>query len=210
VTFDCFGTLIDWNTGFRSVLAPMAGEKTDELLTAYHRQEAYAEKEKPFRPYKEVLATALDRAARDVGLDGLTGNPLAESWGTLAPFEDVEPMLQALRSAGYAIGVLTNCDDDLFSLAQRTFSRPFDAVVTAEQMHDYKPSLVHFNFFRETIKPEQWIHVACSWYHDIAPAAEVGIPRIWLDRDVTGHDPARATTHVRSAHEVPSAIARVF
>ena len=213
ITFDCFGTLVDWHDGFAAILKPLAGGKTAELLRAYHRYERMLELEKPHRRYKDVLVTAVSLAAEEVGLrfSESQSRTLPESWGRLPLFRDVEPMLSGLRAAGYRLGVLTNCDDDLFASTQRSFKRPFDLVVTAERVRDYKPSLTHFRSFENAtgVKPHDWIHVACSWYHDIVPAREAGIRRIWLDRDKTGDDPVAASVRIGSASEVCAAVARI-
>src|SRR5207249_3590638 len=115
VTFDCFGTLIDWNAGFASILRPLAGDGTAAVLTAYHRAERAVEASTPYRSYKDVLVESLRRAARNTGLPVSDEQLriLPASWERLALFNDVEPMLALLRASGYAIGVLTNCDDDL-------------------------------------------------------------------------------------------------
>ena len=89
--------------------------------------------------------------------------------------------------------MLTNCDVDLFALTAPTLGVTIDRVVTAQDVRSYKPALAHFHRFRETIGDAPWVHVACSWFHDIAPARTVGIPRIWVDRDRTGDDPSIAT-----------------
>jgi phosphonatase-like hydrolase len=130
----------------------------------------------------------------------------------LPVFDDVEPMLAGLRAMGCRLAVLTNCDEDLFAKTQRAFRERFDLVVTAERVRDYKPSPAHFRFFSRSsgVSASDWVHVACSWYHDIGPARELGINRVWLDRDGTGEDPATATVHVRSAADVCEAVAGVF
>jgi 2-haloacid dehalogenase len=211
VTFDCFGTLIDWNTGFASILRPLAGDSTSALMAAYHRCERAVEGEKPHRLYKHVLVESVLRAAEDIGMAVSEGQAqaLPDSWDRLPLFADVEPMLASLRGSGYSIGVLTNCDDDLFERTERAFVVRFDRVITAEQVRSYKPSLAHFHRFASLAKPDHWVHVACSWYHDISPARELGIKRIWLDRDRTGEDPAAASARVTSAGEVSSAVARL-
>jgi 2-haloacid dehalogenase len=213
VTFDCFGTLVDWNAGFAAILRPLAGDRTPQVMEAYHRFERLLEQETPHRLYRDVLATGLRRAAEAVGL------PLSESqtralpqrWGTLPVFGDVEPMLAVLRADGCRLAVLTNCDEDLFAETQRSFRTPFDLVVTAERVRDYKPSPTHFHHFRRAsgVEPGAWIHVANSWHHDIAPARDLGIPRIWLDRDDTGEDPGAASVRVRGAASVADAVRRL-
>jgi 2-haloacid dehalogenase len=212
VTFDCFGTLVDWNTGFSTLLRPLAGQHTPDLMNAYHQFERLLESETPHRLYKDVLVASLRLAADKIGLT-LTDSQariLPDAWGTLPVFEDVEPMLERLRSMGWKLAVLTNCDEDLFVQTQRSFRTRFDMVVTAERVRDYKPSPSHFRFFSRSSGAEngEWVHVACSWYHDIAPARGLGVSRVWLDRDDTGEDPTTASIRIESASEVCEAIGR--
>jgi 2-haloacid dehalogenase len=213
ITFDCFGTLVDWHNGFAAIVRPLAGERTAEVLEAYHRFERRLEQQTPHRSYRDVLTGALQRAAGDAGvlLSEADARRLPSAWGTQPVFEDVEPMLASLRKSGYRLGVLTNCDEDLFEMTHRGFQERFDLVVTAERVRDYKPSLAHFRYFARTTGagPDDWIHVACSWYHDIAPARELGLRRVWLDRDRTGEDPSTASAYVQSAAAVPDAVARL-
>jgi 2-haloacid dehalogenase len=214
VTFDCFGTLVDWHNGFAAIVRPLAGDRTGDLLLAYHRIEPQLEGESPHKLYRDVLATGLKRAADEIGLrvSESDARRLPDAWGTQPVFADVEPMLAALRQAGCRLAVLTNCDDDLFEQTHRAFRERFDLVVTAERVRDYKPSPTHFRYFQRSTgaTPSQWVHVACSWYHDIAPARGTGARTVWLDRDRTGEDPASASAYVQSALDVPGAVARLF
>lgn len=214
ITFDCFGTLVDWNAGFAGILTPLAGARTAELVRAYHKFERTLEAERPHKLYKEVLVSGLLRAAReiDLPLSQARALELPKSWGQMPVFPDVEDMLAGLRAMGCRLAVLTNCDDDLFAETQRCFRQPFDRVVTAQRVEDYKPTPTHFEFFARSsgLRREDWIHVACSWFHDIAPAGKLGIRSVWLDRDRTGEDPMRASAHVHSAAEVCSAIGGLF
>jgi len=198
VTFDCFGTLVDWHTGFSAVLCEVSGDRVADVLAAYHRHERIVESERPHRLYTDVLATAVRRAAEDIGMLPVTEEQamaLPRRWGSLPVFPDVEPALAGLRAAGYRLAVLTNCDDDLFAETQKSFHQPFDLVITAEQVKDYKPSRSHFRrFYRVSgVEMTDWVHVACSWFHDIEPARELGVKRIWVDRDRTGEDRSAAT-----------------
>lgn len=213
VTFDCFGTLVDWHTGFAAALRPIAGDRVGELLTAYHRHEPVLEADRPHRLYKDVLSTAVRRAAADLGL-AVTDDQAAalpRAWDALPVFPDVEPALAGLRAAGYKLAVLTNCDDDLFARTQRAFRQPFDLVVTAEAVKDYKPSVSHFRrFFRVSgVDMADWVHVACSWFHDIEPARAMGLKRIWVDRDRTGQDPGGATAWLPDATGLVEMVRRV-
>jgi 2-haloacid dehalogenase len=211
VTFDCFGTLVDWRSGFAAILTPLVGDKTPDVMRAYDRFERVLEAETPHRLYKDVLAARLLRAAEDVGgpLSEPQARRLPEQWGTMPVFADVEPMLADLWADGCRLAVLTNCDDALFAETRRAFRVPFDLVVTAERVCDYKPSPTHFRHFSRIsgVKDGDWIHVANSWYHDIAPARDLSIPRVWLDRDDTGHDPSAASARVRSATQVRQVVA---
>jgi 2-haloacid dehalogenase len=210
VTFDCFGTLVDWRSGFAAILTPLFGDRTPEVMSAYDRLERRLEIETPHRLYRDVLTVGLRRAAEEVGvpLSEPQARRLPERWGTMPVFEDVEPMLAGLRADGYRLAVLTNCDEALFAQTQRAFRRPFDLIVTAERVADYKPSPAHFRYFSRIsgVGDGDWIHVANSWYHDITPARALGIPRVWLDRDDTGEDPAGASERVRVATDVHDAV----
>src|SRR5882672_5208699 len=113
--------------------------------------DCFGQQQQPHRCYKDVLAVSLLRAANEVGVPMSVAHATAlpRSWERLPVFPDVEPMLAALRGSGYRLGVLTNCDDDLFARTQRVFARPFDMVITAEQVMAYKPSLAHFLRFAD-------------------------------------------------------------
>jgi 2-haloacid dehalogenase len=210
VTFDCFGTLVDWHAGFAALLGDFAGDRVPELLEAYHQYEREVEKERPHRLYRDVLETAVRRAAGDLGIPitDEQATALPRNWGRLPVFPDVEPELAALRAAGFRLGVLTNCDNELFAETQKNFRQPFDMIVTAEDAKDYKPALTHFRrFFRLSgVDPSDWVHVACSFFHDIGPAKELGIRRIWVDRDRTGEDPACATARLPEARGLAATV----
>lgn len=213
ITFDCFGTLVDWHTGFANILRPLAGERVGELIAAYHRHERLLEQERPHRLYADVLREGVARAAREIGLtvNATAIDALPANWGTQPVFADVEPAFAALRAAGWKLAVLTNCDRALFAQTQRGFRQPFDLVVTAEEVKDYKPSLAHFRHFWRVsgVERENWVHAACSFYHDIGPAREMGIACIWVDRDRTGENPAAATARIDSLAELPATVQRL-
>ncbi|MPY91325.1 MAG: HAD hydrolase-like protein [Luteitalea sp.] len=213
ITFDCFGTLVDWHTGFADMLQAVAGDRTAELIRAYHECERLLEQERPHRLYRDVLKMGIARAAAEIGLP-LTDRQAAslpERWGTQRVFADVEPALAALRAAGWKLAVLTNCDVALFAETHDGFRQPFDLIVTAEQVKDYKPSLAHFRYFWRVsgVERHDWVHVACSWYHDIQPAREMSIRRIWVDRGKTGDDPTAATLRLEDARALPESVQRL-
>jgi len=149
VSFDCFGTLVDWHTGFARLLQPIAGSETDAVRDAYHRFERKLETDRPHRLYKDVLTEGLHFAAAEIGLgfDAHAASRFVAGWANMPIFADVEPMLAALRTLGCRLAVLTNCDEDLFARTQARFSQPFDLVVTAERVGQYKPNHAHFRQF---------------------------------------------------------------
>lgn len=215
ITFDCYGTLVDWQSGFFAILETISGKRTQELLDAYHRTEPVVEAERPFRSYKQVLEISLMRAAKEVGIElsDEQARSLPRQWSRLSVFEDVEDALAQLRSVGYKLAVLTNCDEDLLAQTHRKFKCPFDLVITAERVTDYKPGLGHFRFFAQTsgVRSADWLHVGCSYFHDIAPASELGLKRIWLDRERHGErGPAKASLRISTATELPAAVTRLF
>ena len=213
VTFDCFGTLCDWHSGYRNALLPIAGPRTAALMEAYHGFERQIEVERPHRLYKDVLTAGLELAAKKIGLSLAEGQSaaLVRGWGAMPFFVDVAPALTALRQAGWKLGILTNCDEDLFAQTLKTMPLRPDHVVTAERVGSYKPALGHFlRFEQETqVARPNWIHAACSWFHDIAPARAHGVKRIWVDRDKTGDDPAAASRVIADLAALPRAVAEL-
>ena len=212
VTFDCYGTLVDWSGGLGDLLAPIAGERASEVVRAFPACQLALEKQGPVRSHKQVLNAALLCAAgaRGVRLTDADVRTLTRSWSALRPFADVESMLAELRARGYRLGVLTNVDDDLFEITHRSFARPFNLFVTAERVRGYKPEPWLFRAFERLTGVERgdWVHVGSDWYHDIAPAQALGVPRVWLDRE--GVAPAGAALRAASGLEVVRAIEQHF
>lgn len=210
VTFDCFGTLMDWQAGFRRALQPVVGSRADALVDAYHHQEASVEAEAPSRSYREVLRLTLLRAAAKIGVDlsPAAADCLALAWADMPAFADTAPALQALRADGWKLGVLTNCDDDLFAQTAARFPVPLDCVVTAQQVQSYKPGLAHFSTFeqRTGIGRDRWVHAAVSWFHDMVPAKTLGIRRVWVDRERTGQDASIATAYLHDLAALPATV----
>ena len=200
ITFDCYGTLVDWHGGLGRMLAPIAGARAADVVHAFDGCQLALERERPHQPHKQVLQAALLRAAgeRGVRLSDTDAGALTRSWGALRPFADVEAMLAELRGRGYRLGVLTNVDDDLFEITHRGFATPFDLFVTAERVRGYKPEPWLFRAFERMtgVSRGDWVHVGSSWEHDIAPAVALGVPRVWLARTRTAPrgDVARATS----------------
>lgn len=188
ITFDCYGTLIDWEAGITRALRDAARENGLSLdpaaiLEAYHEIEPVVE-EAPYRLYRDVLReTALRCASRlRWPLAPDRAGFLAESLADWQPFPDTNPALERLTAAGCRLGILSNIDDDLLAGTLAHFTVAFDLHVTAQQLQSYKPGHAHFNAARERIGQSRWLHVAQSIYHDIAPAVSLGIPVVWLNR----------------------------
>jgi 2-haloacid dehalogenase len=213
ITFDCFGTLVDWHSGFRNLVRPIAGERTPDLLAAYHRFEPKLEGARPHLSYKSVVTGAMRLAAEETGLrfSDRDADAILQDWSSMPLFDDVESELAALRASGSKLAVLTNCDEDLFEQTHRRFRQRFDLVVTAERVQDYKPALAHFRYFSRVsgVDHREWVHVACSWFHDIAPARELGLSRIWIDRDSTGDDACAASHRLTSMKGLAETVDRL-
>jgi 2-haloacid dehalogenase len=213
VTFDCFGTLVDWHSGYRKILNPIAGDRTDALIRAYHEFERAIEAERPHRLYKDVLTAGLEQAAGKIGLALPKGEAdvIVRKWGEQPFYGDVAAALGALRAAGWKLAMLTNCDNDLFAKTLAKFPVKPDLAVTAEMVGSYKPELGHFKRFQQEsgVERRNWIHAACSWFHDVAPARRMGVKRIWVDRDKTGDDPAAATRVLPDVTALPTTVAEI-
>jgi 2-haloacid dehalogenase len=216
LTFDCYGTVADWNTCMGRALAAIAGVSgTDagRLLAAYHQAELEIEAGPGWRPYREVLTAGLARAAarEHVALPPDGAEAFVRAWPDMPIFEDAGPALTALREAGWRLAFLTNCDEDLFAGTRTRLPVPFDLWVTAEEVHSYKPDLAHFRRFAEKAGATgaNWIHVGNSWVHDMMPAARMGLRSVWVDRDLTGHPAKLADRRVTSMRRLPEAVSDV-
>ena len=189
LTFDCYGTLIDWEGGLLAALrAPLAGHgieaSDDEVLEAFARHEAEIEAG-PFRPYRAVLEGALKAMLAHFG-QVATPEELEAFGGSVADwpaFPDSAAALARLH-ARFKLGVITNCDDDLFAASERLLGLSFDWVVTAQQTKRYKPNPRGFElaFERIGLPPSRILHVAQSLYHDHVPAKRLGLSTVWVDR----------------------------
>ena len=190
MTFDCYGTLIDWETGiqraFKHALegTGLSQAQEAELFELYQEEEKRIEGEMPYRKYREVLSLAASAAARRFGksIPEKLSSVLAEQLPGWEPFPDTNPALEKLTTE-YVLGILSNVDDDLLASTLKHFTVPFDLVVTAERVRSYKPETEHFEEARRIIGADrEWLHVAASLYHDIDPASRLGINTAWINR----------------------------
>ena len=189
LTFDCYGTLIDWEAGlgaaFREVLdAHGIAHDQEDVLVRFARHEADAEGG-PYRRYREVLASGLRGVAAELGFEPTPDeverfSRSVEDWPA---FPDSTDALRRLKRR-FRLGVLTNCDDDLFAASNRRLAVDFDWVITAEQVGSYKPDERNFAVMLDRLGPPQdrIVHVAQSLFHDHAPAKRLGFTTVWINR----------------------------
>lgn len=193
ITFDCFGTLIDWETGILNVLRPWrerSGVKADDdaLLVAFARAESAEEHERPAALYRDILRAAMRRIGEDLGgnVSDADADALGASVGDWPVFDDTPPALAELRGRARLI-VVSNVDRESFTRAAPKLGVEPDALVTAEDAGAYKPDVRMFRAALEAVaelgvKANEHLHVAQSLHHDIAPASRLGIPTCWIDR----------------------------
>jgi 2-haloalkanoic acid dehalogenase type II len=209
VTFDCYGTLVDWVTGIREAFAAAArraGAAVDPgaVLGAYAEVEPAVQAE-GYRSYRAVLEETARRVAARLGLALREAEAgfLAASLPGWRPFPDTNPALERLVRAGYALGILSNIDDDLLAATRRHLTVPFELVVTAQQVRAYKPARPHFTTARAAVGGRRWLHAAQSYFHDVVPARELGIPHAWINRTAARPtDGGRADREFRTLAEL--------
>lgn len=205
LTFDCYGTLIDWETGILNAIRPVllrhgVSLSDDETLELFGDLEAVAERP-PYRTYRKVLATVVDGFGERLGFEATDDDrsALSESVGDWPAFPDTGEALQRL-ARHYRLVIISNVDDELFARSNERLPVTFHDIVTAQQVGGYKPDLANFHFaLRKIDTPvEKVLHVAQSLFHDIRPANSIGLTTVWINRrhDRPGHGatpPADAT-----------------
>ena len=185
-TFDCYGTLVDWNAGIRGQLEKLFGvEDADALLERYHELEPKIQADNPGGSYREVLTIVLETLATETGRTVPEGetSALARSLPEWPVFDDVHPGLSKARERGWRLAILSNPDRDLIDASMAAIGVPFDLAIVAGEIGSYKPAPKHWEVFRQRVGDDvHHVHVAQSLYHDIAPATELGIPSVWINR----------------------------
>jgi 2-haloacid dehalogenase len=185
-TFDCYGTLVDWNAGIGGALARLLRDADpDELLARYHELEPQVEAEE-YRTYADVLATVATRIAAEHGVDlpWDAAQELPRSLPQWPVFPDVAPALEDARRRGWRLCILSNTDRSLLDASLASVGVPFDHSIVAEEVGSYKPAHGHWERFAADTgaDPSRHVHVAQSLFHDIAPANELGLRSIWINR----------------------------
>jgi 2-haloacid dehalogenase len=184
-TFDCYGTLIDWDGGLRRALGGLwPAEDADALLASYHTVEPEVQRERPSLSYREVMTEATRRIASAHGLELGELFAVADSLPSWEPFAEVPASLAELRSRGWRLAALSNTDPELIAASIERIGVPFDEVVTAADAGSYKPAHGHWRVFfeRTGATADEHVHVAASLLHDIAPAGELGLVSVWINR----------------------------
>lgn len=185
-TFDCYGTLIDWNGGILREFERLFGvQEAPRLLERYHQLEPEIEQDGSL-PYRAVLTEALIRLAEEEGLSIPEGesDALARSLPVWEPFPEVHDALAELRDRGWNLVILSNSDRDLIIESEKQIGVPFDLMIVAGELGSYKPATQHWEHFFEvtTVDKDHHVHVAASLFHDIAPAKELGLKTVWINR----------------------------
>jgi 2-haloacid dehalogenase len=179
-TFDCYGTLIDWNGGLRGALG------SDDLLVRYHKLEPDVQAEDPSRSYRDVMT----EVARRLGVDDAAS--VARSLPSWEPFPEVCQALEQAREQGWKLAILSNTDRDFIEASMKRIGVPFELAIVAAEIGSYKPGHAHWKrFFAQVDVPrDRHVHVAQSHFHDIAPSHELGLQSVWINRYGERREPA--------------------
>ncbi len=185
-TYDCYGTLVDWNAGIRGQLERVVGGDGARLLARYHEVEPEIQAREPSLPYREVMAAALAEIAGEEGVSvpEEERDALGRSLPDWPVFPEVPGALGELRRRGWKLAILSNSDPDLIAASIRAIDVPFELAITASEIGSYKPAPRHWEEFwsRTGAQREGHVHVAQSHFHDIVTANQLGLRSVWINR----------------------------
>ena len=191
-TFDCYGTLVDWNSGIAAELERLLGDG-EGLLARYHEIEPQIQEERPDASYRDVMAAVLAQLARETGMDLPAGerDALGRSLPAWPVFHEVPDALAEAHERGWKLVALSNSDRDLIEASIAAIGVPFERAIVASEIGSYKPAHRHWEaFYAQTgADPAAHVHVAQSHFHDIVPADELEIPSVWINRLGEHRDP---------------------
>jgi 2-haloacid dehalogenase len=187
VTFDCYGTLVEWNAGIQAELARLFGaEHAARLLMRYHELEPRIQSEDPRARYRDVMAAVLAELASEAGRELAPEDEVALGCSLPAwpVFPEVSGQLEEACRRGWQLVILSSSDRDLIDASIGAIGVPFSAAIVASGVGSYKPALGHWRAFYDTAHAdrERHVHVAQSHLHDIVPAHELGIRSVWINR----------------------------
>jgi 2-haloacid dehalogenase len=194
-TFDVYGTLVDWNTGIGDELSRLfGGSQRDALLDRYHQIEPRIQSERPGARYRDVMALALAELASETGRELPAGetDALGRSLPRWPVFPEGPAALTEAHERGWMLVALSNSDSDLIEASLQQIGVPFDRAIVASDIGSYKPARGHWRAFYESTGAgrDRHVHVAQSHFHDIAPADQLGIPTVWINRLNERHEPS--------------------
>jgi 2-haloacid dehalogenase len=196
ISFDCYGTLVDWEKGIIGSLRPIFEKyevdiTDEEILEIYSIIESRLEKN--YIPYKEILKKIVIKFSDyfDFDLERGEENALLNNWANFELFEDVNETLKEIKKRGYKIAIISNVDNDLFELTKKKFEFEIDYIITSEMVKAYKPSKTVFEYALKVFNSnkDEILHTAQSYYHDIIPAKELGIKTAHIKRRGFGATP---------------------
>ena len=186
-TFDCYGTLVDWNAGIRGELERLFGaDQGERLLKRFHEIEPRVQREQPQARYRDVMATVLSEIATEMNreLAPEDADALGRSLPGWPVFPEVHDQLAEAHRRGWKLVMLSNSDRDLIEASTKVIDVPFSGAIVASEVGSYKPALGHWRAFYASTGAdrERHVHVAQSHFHDIVPAHELGIRSVWINR----------------------------
>jgi 2-haloacid dehalogenase len=211
-TFDCYGTLVDWEGGFRDAFRSLWPDADpNALLGIYHAVEPRIQAEGGLT-YREVLKRCLRTVADEAGREIPAGreDALAESLPSWSPFPEVPAALSEARDRGWKLAALSNTDPDLLAASIAAIGIPFDLRITAAEAGSYKPAAGHWErfFFDTGADRSDHVHVAASLFHDIEPAQRLGLTAVWINRLDETSDLERAA-ELPDLRDLPDTLERV-
>jgi 2-haloacid dehalogenase len=186
-TFDCYGTLVDWNAGLGAELGRLFGSSVrEQMLARYHVIEPRVQSQHPAWSYRDVMAAVLAELASEAGvaLPADERDALGRSLPGWPVFAEVPGALAGARGRGWALVALSNSDRGLIEASLQAIGVPFDGAIVASEIGSYKPAHGHWRAFYESTGADRsrHVHVAQSHFHDIVPAHDLGIRSIWINR----------------------------
>ncbi|MBF2046286.1 MAG: haloacid dehalogenase type II [Leptolyngbya sp. IPPAS B-1204] len=210
LTFDCYGTLVDWETGMLGALKPLLSQHgveldDDAILDLFAEFEAELEQGE-YKPYRHVLEQVVQKFGERFGFSPSEAekSALPDSIKQWLPFSDTVDALKTLKQK-YKLVILSNVDDDLFADTAKHLQVPFDQVITAQQVQSYKPSLYNFKTMMQRLglPSEKILHVGASIYHDVIPASSLGLSTVFVDRRKDGSSGAAKAAEGKPDLQVP-------